>query len=461
MDIMKGRMEMRFEHIAEVCGGKLMNEEAARSAEAVKFVTDSRDAKEGCIFVCIKGERVDGHNYIADAEKNGACGFLCERELDTTLPYVIVPSSVKALGDFASDYRNKLDMKTVAVTGSVGKTTTKEFIYCVLSEGFKSFKTEGNKNSEIGLPLTLMAVPEDCEAAVLEMGMSNLGEIDVLTKIARPDVAVITNIGFSHIEHLKTQENIMKAKLEILNGLSADGTLILNGDDPLLKTQKDVWKKTVFYGIGNKDCEYLAQDILFDNGSTSFLVVTPSGNVNVRIPTEGLHNVYNALAAIAVGHVLGIDPKKAVDGFANYKNAPLRQNVYEKNGFTIIEDCYTASPASIQSAIELLRFKNGRKIAVLGDMLELGSLSCELHKQVGSYLHGIDLLVVYGNHNDDYCSGAVSAGMSEDNIFKCANTAEVAGVLKKITRKGDVLLFKASRGMRAEDALNLFFEENN
>jgi len=450
---------MKFEHIAQVCGGRLMNAEAAKSVEAVKFVTDSREAKEGCIFVCIKGERVDGHDYISGAEKNGACGFLCEKELDTKLPYVIVESSVKALGDFASDYRNKLDMKTVAVTGSVGKTTTKEFVYCVLSEGFKAFKTEGNKNSEIGLPLTLMSVPEDCEAAVLEMGMSNFGEIDVLTKIARPDVAAITNIGFSHIEYLKTQENIMKAKLEILNGLSPDGTLIMNGDDVLLKTQRNVWSKTVFYGIGNNDCEYQAKDILFDNGSTSFLAVTPSGNVNVRIPTEGLHNVYNALAAIAVGHVLGIEPEKAAKGFGCYKNAPLRQNVYEKNGFTVIEDCYNASPASMQSALELLRFKNGRKIAVLGDMLELGSLSEALHKQVGTYLHGIDMLVVYGNHNDDYAHGAVSVGMKEDNIFKCENTTEVADVLKKITKNGDVLLFKASRGMKAEDALNLFFEE--
>lgn len=458
MKFMKGRKKMKFEQIAEVCGGKLMNAEAAMSAEPVKFVTDSRDAKEGCIFVCIKGERVDGHNYISGAEENGACGFLCERELDTKLPYVIVPSSVKALGDFASDYRKKLNMKTVAVTGSVGKTTTKEFLYCVLSQGFKSFKTEGNKNSEIGLPLTLMSVPEDCEASVLEMGMSNFGEIDVLTKIARPDVAVITNIGFSHIEYLKTQENIMKAKLEILNGLSSDGTLILNGDDSLLKTQKNVWHKTVFYGIGNKDCEYQARDILFDNGSTSFLVVTPSGNVNVRIPTEGLHNVYNALAAIAAGHVLGIDPKKAVEGFSNYKNAPLRQDVYDKNGFTIIEDCYNASPASMQSALELLRFKNGRKIAVLGDMLELGSLAQDLHKQVGTYLHGIDILVVYGSHNDDYALGAMSSGMSAESIFKCKDTSEVAAVLKKIAQKGDVLLFKASRGMRAEDALNLFFE---
>ena len=450
---------MKFEQIAEVCGGKLMNADAAVNSKPVKFVTDSREAKEGCIFVCIKGERVDGHNYISGAEANGACGFLCEKELDTKLPYVIVPSSVKALGDFASDYRNGLNMKTVAVTGSVGKTTTKEFIYCVLSQGFKAFKTEGNKNSEIGLPLTMLSIPQDCEASVLEMGMSNFGEIDVLTKIARPDVAVITNIGFSHIEYLKTQENIMKAKLEILNGLNPEGTLILNGDDNLLKTQKNVWKKTVFYGIGNTECEYRAQDILFDNGSTTFLAVTPARNVNVKIPTEGLHNVYNALAAIAVGHIMGLDPKTAAEGFANYKNAPLRQDVYEKDGYTIIEDCYNASPASMQSALELLRFKNGRKIAVLGDMLELGTLAPELHKQVGTYLHGIDLLVVYGNHNDDYACGAVEAGMNEANIYKCGNTDEVAELLKNIAKKGDVMLFKASRGMKAEDALNKFFKK--
>ncbi|MBQ6809511.1 MAG: UDP-N-acetylmuramoyl-tripeptide--D-alanyl-D-alanine ligase [Clostridia bacterium] len=450
---------MKFEQIAQVCGGKLINGSGAENIEAVKFVTDSREAKEGCIFVCIKGERVDGHDYISSAEANGACGFLCEKELDTQLPYVIVPSSVKALGDFASNYRSGLNMKTVAVTGSVGKTTTKEFIYCVLAQGFKAFKTEGNKNSDIGLPLTLLSIPKDCEASVLEMGMSNFGEIDVLTKIARPDVAVITNIGFSHIEYLKTQENIMKAKLEILNGLSPDGTLILNGDDALLKTQGKAWQKTLFYGIGNEDCQYRARDILFDNGSTTFLAVTPEGNVTVKIPTEGLHNVYNALAAIAVGHVMGISPKEAAAGFANYKNAPLRQNVYEKEGFTIIEDCYNASPASMQSALELLRFKNGRKIAVLGDMLELGALAPKLHKQVGTYLHGIDMLVAFGNHNDDYACGALEANMKEENIFKCNNTEEVAAVLEKIAEKGDVILFKASRGMKAENALALFFEK--
>lgn len=450
---------MKFEHIAKVCGGRLVNAEAVGKSEPVKFVTDSRDAKEGCIFVCIKGERVDGHDYISGAEANGACGFLCEHEIETSLPYVVVPSSVKALGDYASDYRNGLSMKTVAVTGSVGKTTTKEFIYCVLSEGFKAFKTEGNKNSDIGLPLTLMSVPKDCEASVLEMGMSNFGEIEVLTKIARPNVAVITNIGFSHIEYLKTQENIMKAKLEILAGLDSDGTLILNGDDALLKTQKDVWGKTLFYGIGNKDCQYLAQDILFDNGSTTFLAVTPSGNVSVKIPTEGLHNVYNALAAIAVGDTLGIAPNVAVKGFENYKNAPLRQNVYEKDGYTVIEDCYNASPASMHSAIELLRFKNGRKIAVLGDMLELGALAPELHRTVGTYLHGIDMLVVYGSQNDNYALGAFEAGMKEDSVYKCSNTSEVADVLRKIARKGDAILFKASRGMKAEEALNLFFGE--
>lgn len=452
---------MKFECIAEVCGGRLMNAEIAKISNPVKFVTDSRDAEKGCIFVCIKGERVDGHDYIVEAEKNGACGFLCEKELETDLPYVVVESSVKALGDFAAHYRSGLNMDTVAVTGSVGKTTTKEFIYCVLSEKFNAFKTEGNRNSEIGLPLTLLSIPRDCEASVLEMGMSNFGEIDTLTRIARPNVAVITNIGFSHIEYLKTQENIMKAKFEILNGLDSDGTLILNGDDPLLKQQKNVWKKTLFYGIGNSDCEYCARDILFSDGTTSFLAVTPSGNVNVRIPTEGLHNVYNALAAIAAGQVLGIDVETAARGFKKYKNAPLRQNVYKKAGYTVIDDCYNASPASMQSALELLRFKDGRKIAVLGEMLELGSLSSKLHRQVGEYLHGVDILVAYGSMNDEYAAGAISSGMKSENIYTCKNTSEVACVLKKIAHKGDVILFKASRGMRVEEAMNKFFESEN
>lgn len=452
--------KMRFEEIACVCGGRLVNAEAASRTSPERFVTDSRDAEPGCIFVCIKGERVDGHDYIADAGANGACGFLCEKELNTALPYVLVPSSVAALNEYSAFYRKSLDIKVAAVTGSVGKTTTKEFIYCVLSSKFRAFKTQGNKNSEIGLPLTLLSIPKDCESAVLEMGMSNFGEISKMSRAAMPDAAVITNIGYSHIEFLKTQENILKAKLEILDGLSPEGTLILNGDDALLKAQKNAWKKTVFYAIGNKNCEYTAQDILFENGSTSFLAITPSGSAGVRIPTEGLHNVYNALAAIAAGDALGVPLSAACEGLESFRNAPMRQNVYERNGYTIIEDCYNASPASMQSAIELLRFKNGRKVAVLGDMLELGELSSALHRQVGGYLHGIDLLVAFGGHNDDYIMGALDAGLKAERCFSCKDTSDAAAVLRENAKKGDVILFKASRGMKAEAAVGLFFGEN-
>lgn len=446
---------MKLSEIAYVIDGITVGN---TDKEITGFVIDSRKVKKGDIFVCLKGARVDGHDYIRQAEQAGASAFLCEHALDTKLPYIKTQSSLEGLQKYAAWYKSRFDILTVAVTGSVGKTTTKEFIYAVLSSKFNTHKTEGNMNSETGLPLTLLGIKEHHEAMVIEMGMSNLGEISILSRLAHPDIAVITNIGVSHIEFLGSQENIMKAKMEILDGLNPSGSLILNGDDKLLKKKRNAFKDVSMYSVGRCDCEYTAHDILLGELSTSFLAVTPIGNIDIEIPVEGFHNVSNALAAIAVGVKVGIPLDMIKKGLLSFKNIPLRQNIYEKDGILVIDDCYNASPSSIMAAIEVLKRKKGRKVVILGDMLELGDFASALHYEVGQKLEGIDLLLCYGNYASSYIEGALNVGLSTTVCFQCGNTEETADKLSELAKKGDCILFKASRGMGAEKVIEKFFE---
>lgn len=420
------------------------------------FAIDSREVKKGDVFICIKGERVDGHDYVASAQANGAAGFLCARDLDTDLPYLKVEDPVAAFQQYAAWHKSQKKVLTVAVTGSVGKTTTKEFIYSALAARFSTHKTDGNKNSETGVAFTLIGINDSHEAAVVEMGMSGFGQIRELAKITAPDIAVITNIGYSHIEYLGSRENIMKAKLEIIEGLSENGVLIVNGDDDMLSTLRNVGHRLIRYGIGDETCDYVARDIHLGAGETEFTAVTPHGEVDIFIPSEGIHNVYNALAAVAVADIAGETPEEISRGLRNFKNAPLRQNIYEHCGVTIIEDCYNASPASMKSAFDILRMKQGRKIAVLGDMLELGAQSTALHREVGESMQGVDMLIAFGAHAQDYIIGATLAGVSD--CCSCRTTSEAAQILTDRSRRGDVVLFKASRSMNAEKVIKEFIE---
>lgn len=419
------------------------------------FAIDSRAVGKGDVFICIRGERVDGHDYVRSAAENGAGGFLCAKDIDTDLPYLKVGDPVTALQQYAAWHRGNMNALVVAVTGSVGKTTTKEFIYAALGSRLRTHKTQGNKNSETGVPLTLLGITPEHEAAVVEMGMSGFGQIHELSLITAPDIAVITNIGYSHIEYLGSRENIMKAKLEILDGLKPGGTLLINGDDEMLKTMPSVDFRVLRYGIGDGGCDYTARDIRQHDGNTEFVAVTPNGETDVFIPTEGIHNVYNALAAVAVADIAGINADDAAQGLKNFRNAPLRQNIYEHDGVTIIEDCYNASPSSMTSAFEILHARKGRKIAVLGDMLELGAQAVQLHRQVGQEMKGIDILIAFGSHASDYIRGAEEAGVK---CFSCKTTSEAAGVLCDIACDGDIVLFKASRSMNAEKIIKEFFE---
>lgn len=418
------------------------------------FATDSREVKEGDCFLCIRGERTDGHLYIASAEENGAACFLCEEDLKTKLPYIKVKSVTEGLQNMALHHRKTslFDTKIVAVTGSVGKTTTKELTAVVLSEAYKTYKTRGNKNSETGLPITVLETESGHQAAVVEMGMSGLGEIRTLSKVALPDIGIITNIGLSHIEHRKTQENILKAKTEIVDGMAPSSPLLLNADDPLLFGWKG-WENILFFGIRNPAADFRAEEIAGDDHSVRFTIVHGKERVPAGIPIAGVHNVYNALAAVASGVLLGIPLEKGAEGLKNYVSPPMRQKIYETKGITVFEDCYNAVPDSVIASLQVLKRMNGRRIALLGDMLELGERSAELHRLVGQSLSGVDFCISYGPHAEDYAEGARNAGLPRENIFAFPVREEASRKLIETVRKGDCILFKASRGMHAEEVL--------
>lgn len=424
------------------------------NAEITGIATDSGKVRSGDMFVCIKGERTDGHKYVPQAVENGASAILSDRILDVSVPYIKAENTVEALQQAASEYRKTLGCKVVGVTGSVGKTTTKEFIAAALSSRLSVHKTDGNKNSETGVPITLFGISQTDDAAVVEMGMSGLGEISLLSRIARPDIGVITNIGYSHIEHLKTRENIYKAKTEIVDGMDG-GVLILNGDDDMLCRYP---KKAVFYGIENKNADYRAENIVESELGSTFTAQTPDGTVDVSLNLPGKHNVLNALAALAVGRTLGLWLEDMASGLSKYRAEATRQNIYKVKNVTVYDDCYNSAPNSLEASLEVLKKMKGRKVAVLGDMLELGDMSETLHEKCGEKLADVDMAYLYGNMAESYLRGALRAGAEKEKVSVFADKKELAASLTENTEEGDVILFKASRGMHAEDVIKYFTE---
>ncbi|MBP3299946.1 MAG: UDP-N-acetylmuramoyl-tripeptide--D-alanyl-D-alanine ligase [Clostridia bacterium] len=445
-------MTFRMSELARIVGGTCL-----RDGEFSDFCIDSRKGKPGDLFICLKGARVDGHDFVPKAEELGVSALLIDHEVPSSLPAVLVPDTLKALQDFAAWYRTRPDLKVVAVTGSVGKTTTKEFIAAVLSQGMPTYKTQGNMNSETGLPLTLLHVEPNHRAVVTEMGMCNFGEISELSLIARPDIAVLTNIGLCHIEFLGSQEGILKAKSEIVDGMTEDGFVILNGDDPYLATLTDLRQTRVTYGLNHPEYDYYAYNVAVLSEGVSFTAKTPLGDLDVHLAIDGIHNVYNSLAAIAVGVLCGMDLASIGEGLRNMEKAPLRQNIRKERGMTLIEDCYNASPTSMKASIDVLKGKSGRKVAVLGDMLELGENSALYHRQVGAMLEGVSVLIAYGDHARDYLEGAAQAGVLQR--IPCKTPEDAAVNLNLAARKGDVVLFKASRSMHAERVIECFLKD--
>lgn len=449
-------MKLSLNKIAAGLGVKVNSDAIITSVS-----TDTRTIIGGCLFVCLKGERFDAHDFIAQAVESGAAAIVSERDVECSVPVLRVKSTHKALLDIARMYRQSFDIPIVGLTGSVGKTTTKEMIYSVLSEKFNTLKTQGNLNNEIGLPTTLFSLDESTQAAVIEMGMNHFGEISRLTRTCLPTMAVITNIGVSHIEYLGSRDGILKAKCEIFEGLKKGSFAALNGDDDKLITVKNDDFKIVHYGINNADNDIRATDIEQNGESTSFTVLFDNKEQKVTIPTVGLHNVYDALAAFTVGVCFDIEPQKIADGLSKYTPAGMRQRIKNVNGITVVEDCYNASPDSQKAAVDTLLALNGkRKIAVLGDMLELGEKSKELHEEVGKYVSEkkIDMLLTYGEQSK-FTADAVTNGVTE--CFSFVSKDELTKKLLSVLEKGDVVLFKASRGMKLEEVINNLYGEWN
>lgn len=428
-----------------VCGGEQVFD---------GITTDSRQAREGMLFVPIAGERFDGHEFIGAAFELGAQASLTHTDTEPVLGKTIirVDDTFKALGDIAKHYKAKYNVPTVAVTGSVGKTTTKDMLASVMAQKYNTLKTQGNFNNEIGLPLTVFGLEKQHEAAVLEMGQSHFGEIHHLADIGRPDVAVITNIGMSHIENLGSQEGIFKAKTEITDFFGADNVLIVNGDDKFLKTIENKPYKVVKYGIENPDCDMRAFDVSDKGiGGTEFSVIIADKEYRVRINVPGVHNVYNALAAICVGMEFDIEPEKIIHGIEDFQLTAMRMSIEKHGAITVINDCYNASPDSVRASLKVLSSAEGkRKIAVLGDILEMGDFAKDAHTALGAAVSqsGADVLITVGEN-----AKFISDGLDEKNKPQTVHfekTRSAAEYIGNFTADGDVVLVKASRGMKFE-----------
>lgn len=450
-----------------------------KDAEFCGVCIDTRKITKNCLFVCIKGERFDAHQFAEKALEKGAAAVMVHENVDLSGAYIKVDDTSKALLALGGYYRSLFNIPVVALTGSVGKTTTKEFTSLVVSSKYKTIKTQGNLNNEIGLPQTLFQIDDDTEAAVVEMGMNHFGEIHRLVNATRPTLALITNIGVSHIENLGSREGILKAKLEILDGLSEAAPLIINGDNDMLSTvlhNDEICSKynVISFGIKNK-FNYNAENIKEENGSTFFDVVyTVSKQIDetdgvkaefypcrqkITVPTVGIHNVYNALAAFAVGITLNIEPEKIATALSSYVPTGMRQRLNTVGGRICIEDCYNASPDSMRASLGTLGNMNAnKKIAVLGDMLELGDYSKEAHLSVGKMAgeNNIDCVLAFGNNAKYYISAAKENGVKDAVLFD--DKTKLSDYLASLAQDGDAVLFKGSRGMKLEDVMNTVYK---
>ena len=451
-----GKITLR--EAAQWCGGRVEEKYADRTFFGAS--NDSRKIQPGELFVVLKGER-DGHDYIPAAMERGAAAVLGSRQVGD-YPMILVEDTRKALGDIARQERLRLNMKVVAVTGSVGKSTTKEMIACVLDGTYRVGKTPANHNNDIGMPMALLAMPEDTEVAVLEMGMNHFREIAYLASIGRPDVAVITNIGTMHIEHLGSMQGILQAKLEILEGMQENGRIILNGDDQLLWNRHKLYPvHTRYFGIQNPECDVLGSDISQQDGILSFQVHSGSLTFPAELSLEGEHYVPDALAAISVGLEMGVDAAKIQERLSRFRNMAGRQEILEIRGCTVIKDCYNAGPESMAAALNVLGHKPGRHIAVLGDMLELGVCTQAEHYRIGRIAaEKADVLMAYGPNAPRVIGGAITGGMNDRCAKAYDDQKKLSEALGRIARPGDAILVKGSRGMHMERVLDLFGKED-
>jgi len=447
---------LNIRRAARAMGGEVLN---CDGDELVKSVsTDTRTIEDGALFFALSGERFDGHKFVPDAVASGAvcCVVTPSAEGYGSLPVIVVEDTHKALRDLAEAYRKRFRVPVVGITGSVGKTSTKEMIASVLCQNYRTHMTKGNFNNEIGLPLTVFDLREEDEIMVLEMGMSNFGEISRLTKIAKPDTAVITNIGISHIEHLGSREGIRQAKFEIMEGLQMDGTVILNGDDDMLwDARGEIEFETLYFGIHNKSCDLCVSEIRSFSDGSEFTCKIDGEVHKFSIGVPGEHHVYNALAAILVGLKYNIALEDIKAGIRKFAPSGLRQTLIEYPNYKVIRDCYNASPASMKSGLEVLSLTEcqGRRVACLADMLELGEVSQKAHLAVGKLVvrYGADCLITVGQDAKYIAQGAIEAGMNPADVHEFETNADLREKLTTVLKKRDLILVKGSRGMRLEE----------
>lgn len=447
-------MEMTVRKIAAACGGKLLCGDPDTVVTSV--VTDSREVTKGSLFVPIKGQKIDAHTLLHSAFASGAVAALTQEHtrMEAEEAWIAVDSTQLALQRIAAAYRKEFTIPVVGITGSVGKTTTKEMVAIALSARYNVMKTRGNHNSQIGLPLMMFEFSREHEAAVVEMGISDFGEMARLTQVAEPKYAVITNIGISHISQLKTKENILKEKLHITDSFTQGSVLFLNGDDPMLADLRGKTKyETVFYGTAPW-CDFYAEGITVQKGTTAFRCIAPGGeSVNVTLPVLGMHNVLDALASFAVAKRLGVSLSQAAAALGNYSSLPMRQQIYHVSGFTVIDDSYNSSPDAAKSGLSVLSMLPAhRRIAVMADMLQLGDYSWQAHFELGvcAVENGVDILLTVGSEAKAAAEGARSVRSDMDcRVFD--NNISAAAELKAILSPGDTVLIKGSRGMHTEE----------
>ncbi|NLN64029.1 MAG: UDP-N-acetylmuramoyl-tripeptide--D-alanyl-D-alanine ligase [Clostridiaceae bacterium] len=453
--------KLHADKISEWVQGKL---DGDAKACADKAATDTRTMEAGSLYFAIRGERFDGHQFIEKAFEKGAS--IVVSEISYSPPpgcaVIIVKDTVKALGDLARRYLEAFPVPVVGITGSTGKTSTKDMITQLLSTQYVVHKTMGNFNNHIGLPLSVLSLTRNHTAAVFEMGMSGPGEIEYLSGIIRPDLGVITNIGISHIEKLGSRQNILRAKLEMIKGMKENGRLVLNGDDELLSGLEGLLPMPViFYGI-NENIRLHAFGIeSLGEAGVRFTVKIRGEEVEIRLPAPGIHNVSNALAAIACALELGISNENIQKGLAEYSQEKMRLSITHYDGVKVINDAYNAAPASMAAALAVLRDIAGkhRSIAVLGDMLELGDFSQDAHRQTGGIVaqQQIHSLVAIGELARDYVNGALERGMNPENTKHFSSVEMAIKHLKEFIQPDDVILFKGSRGMNLDAVIEALF----
>lgn len=444
-------MKFTLAEIAAFCGGKLCGD---GNTEVTAFYTDSRKTEPGAMFVPIRGENTDAHRFIPQVFAAGAAAVFSEETLESSAGNVVyVENTIAALQAVAAAHRARFAIPVIGITGSVGKTTTKEMVALAVSAGRRVMKTAGNANSQIGLPLTVLRLAPEDEAAIVEMGVSMPGEMARIARVAKPNLALVTNIGVSHIEYMKTRENILAEKMHIADYIPQGGTVLVNGDDDLLSTlQSDENRRILRFGM-QEGCDYRAVDLKTDAKGTHFVCVHGAQAFPMYVPAAGEHNVRNALAALAVAEMLGVPAAAAIQAIQGYTPPAMRQQIFEANGITLIDDTYNASPDSTKAALKLLTQleTRGKRYAVLADMLELGDYAAQSHFEVGAAARAlsVDFLVCIGSLAKNMIDGFDNASQS-----KWFETNEAAiQFLKAELKAGDCVLCKGSRGMAVDEII--------